>query len=77
MCWTAEKLNNLKNHFGLTDKQIGAAIQERVMMVWKMRNGVVPLDKYESRLSGYLKALKAAKRAEMEAMVDFFLSFED
>ncbi|HLI94242.1 MAG TPA: hypothetical protein VKU83_11550 [Puia sp.] len=77
MAWTAQKLNNLKNHFALTDKQIGTAIQERTFMVWKMRNGVIDLAKYESRLSGYLKALKAAKRAEMDAMADFFLSFED
>lgn len=76
MNWTSEKLNDFKNHFGLTDKEIATAIHERTVMVWKMRNGVIPLERYMSRLTGYLLAVKAAKEAEYQSMIEYFKSFE-
>jgi hypothetical protein len=76
MMWTAESLNAFKNYYGLTDKQIGAAVMERPAMVWKMRNGVIALDKYNSRLTGYLKAVKASKTAEHEQLILHFQAFD-
>jgi hypothetical protein len=77
MNWTPDRLNRFKDHFGVLDKEIARAINERPATVWKLRHGELSLDRFHTRLTGYLNAQKAAKAAEMQAMTEFYLSFED
>lgn len=73
--WTPERLNEFKNYFGLTDKQIAAAIGERTMIVWKMRNDVILTDRYATRLDAYCTAIKKAKRVELESLIEYYEAF--
>ena len=75
MIWTIDKLVAFKDFFNLTDKQIGDGINETAHMVWKMRNDVISLEKYSSRLTMYMEAVKEGKMREYEKMAEVVKSF--
>lgn len=75
MTWTPEKLLAFRLHFALTDVQIARAIKVTPKAISEMKCGHKDIKPYESRLTGYMEAVRAGKIREAEKMIEYYKSF--
>lgn len=76
MQWDDDKLNRLMKHFGVTANQIANATGIPTKTTYNLKKGAYNFDKFHSRLTAYMEALKKARKAELESMIAYYENFE-
>ena len=75
MIWTVQKLNEFKNHFILTDSEIGRGLGLSPQTIRKMRYGDKQIEGISHRLTGYMEAVREGRIREAEKMIEYFKAF--
>lgn len=74
--WDFEKLEQFKNHFGLSQKEMGSHIGVNIHVMFGLIHGHVAIEPYIPRLNAMCEAVKKGKKAELECMIEFYESFK-
>ena len=76
MEWDADKLNAFMKHFGVTANQIAKATGIPPKTTYNLKYGAYEFEKYHSRLTAYMEAIKKGKRTELESMIAYYENFK-